>query len=86
MDSVLPGESLPRTLSIPGKRVPQSSKRINDRSDSSVVRDVWSREFSEKTSATAHRGSAELATGRTPDTNCDRPWELGMADEFDPLP
>ena len=55
MDRVLPGESLPRTLSIPGKRVPQSSNRINDRSDPSVVRDVWSREFSERTSATAHK-------------------------------
>ena len=85
MDRVLPGESLPRTLSIPDKRNPPRSNRIIDSSDPGVVYDIWSGEFCERTSATAHRGIAEPATGRTPDTNCDHPWELGRVDEFDPL-
>ena len=73
MDRVLPGESLPRTLSVPDKRV--TPNIIIDSSDPGVVRDVWSGEFCEMTSATAHRGSAEPASERTPDTNCDHPWE-----------
>ena len=43
------------------------------------------REFTERTSATAQRGSAKPATGRTPVTNRDHPWELGSVDEIDPL-
>ena len=62
MDSVLPGKSLPRTLSVPDKRVTPNSNRIIDSSDPGVVRDDWSGEFCERTSATAHRGSAAPAT------------------------
>ena len=52
----------------------------------SIVVTFGAENFREKTSATAHRGSAEPATGRTPGTKCDHPWEPGRADEFDLLP
>ena len=47
---------------------------------------VWSREFRERTSGTAHRGSTEPTAGRTPDADCYHPWQLVRADEFDQLP
>ena len=92
MNRVLPGEGLPRTLSILDTRVPPSSNRTIDSCDRGVVRDVWSREFRGRTSASAHGGSAEPATGvskicpkLTPGANPDHPWELGRIDESDPL-
>ena len=48
MDCVLPGESLPRTLSMPDKRVTPNSNRIINSSDPGVVRVVWSGEFCER--------------------------------------
>ena len=86
MNSVLHGESLPLTLSIHDKRVLSSGYRVIDSSDTSIVCDVRSREFCEKTSSTAHRGSTEPTAGRTPDANCDHIWELVRADELKPLP
>ena len=43
------------------------------------------RDFSERTSATAQRGSAKPATGWTAVTNRDHPWELERVDGIDPL-
>ena len=76
MDRVLLGESLPLALTISDKRIPPSSRRSIDRCITSPVRDVWSRELREKTSDTAHRRSAEFATRRTSNVDCDNAWNL----------
>ena len=81
MDRVLLGESLPIAFSIPDRRIPPSSRRIT-----SPVRDVWSREFRERTSDTAHRRSPEFAIRWTSNVNCDNPRKFGRIDESDALP
>ena len=42
--------------------------------------------FVKGSGGTAHPGSAECTTGRTPDNDCDYAWKLGRADELDPSP
>ena len=48
MDSVLLGESLPESLSLLDKGIPPSSSGSIDCGTTSLVRDVWSREFRER--------------------------------------
>ena len=54
MNRVLPGESLRLALSILDQRVAPSSHRVINRGTTSPVRDVWSGDFCERTSGTAH--------------------------------
>ena len=61
MDRVLLGDSLPESLSLLDKGIPPSSSGSIDCGTTSLVRDVWSREFRERTGGTAHRKSSEPA-------------------------
>ena len=54
MDCVLPGKSLPLALSIADQRVPPSSHRVINRGNTSPAREIWSGDFCERTSGTAH--------------------------------
>ena len=55
MDRVLPGKSLPLALSIPDQIVPPGSQGVINRGNTSPVSDVWSGDFCERTSGTAHQ-------------------------------
>ena len=77
MDRILPGESLPGSLSLPDKRISQSSHGIVDSSDPGIVCDIRSAKFCERTSGTAHRRGIESMALRTPDVNRDHARELG---------
>ena len=51
----------------------------------SLVRDVWSREFRERTGDAAHRRTPEPAVRWTSNTDCDYPRKLGRTNEIDTL-
>ena len=86
MDRVLPGESLPGSLSLPDKRISQSSHGIVGSSDPGIVCDFRSAKFRERTSGTAHRRGTKFMAARTPDVNSDHARELARTNELDPLP
>ena len=81
MDRVLLGKSLPESLALLDKRIPPSSSGSIDSGTNSLVRDVWSREFRERTGDTAHRWNPEPAARRTSDNDCNYPQKLGRTDE-----
>ena len=55
MNRVLLGKSLPDSLSLLDKGIPPSSSGSVNRGTTSLVRDIWSREFCERTGDTAHQ-------------------------------
>ena len=86
MDRVLLGKSLPESIALPDQGIPPSSSGSVDSGTNSLVRDVWSREFCERTGDTAHRWNPEPATRRTFDSDCDYSRKLGRNNEIDTLP
>ena len=82
MDRVLLGRSLPESLSLLDKRIPPSSSGSVNSGTTSLVRDVWSREFREKTGDAAHRRNSEPAVRWASHTDCDYPWKLERTNEF----
>ena len=85
MDRVLLGDSLPESLSLLDKGIPPSSSGSIDCGTTSLVRDVWSREFRERTGGTAHRKSSEPAVRWASNIDCDYPRKLGRTNEADTL-
>ena len=85
MDRVLLGKSLPESLALLDKRIPPSSSGSVDSGTNSLVRDIWSREFCERTGDTAHRWNPEPAARRTSDIDCNYPRKIGRTDETDTL-
>ena len=81
MDRVLLGKS----LALLDKRIPPSSSGSVNSGTNSLVRDIWSREFRERTGAAAHRRNSEPAVRWTSDIDCDYPLKLGRTDETDTL-
>ena len=63
------------------KKIPPSSSGSIDSGTNSLVRDIWSREFRERTGDTAHRWNPEPAARRTSDIDCNYPRKLGRTDE-----
>ena len=61
MNRVLLGKSLPESLSLLDKGIPPSSSGSVNSGTTSLVRDIWSREFCERTGDTAHRRNSEPA-------------------------
>ena len=68
------------------KRIRPSSSGSIDRKTTSLVRDVWSRKFCERTGGAAHRRSSKLAIRWTSNVDRDNAWKLGRTDGFDALP
>ena len=85
MDRVLLGKSLPESLALLDKRIPPSSSGSVNSGTNSLVRDIWSREFRERTGDAAHRRNPEPAVRWTSDIDCDYPRKLGRIDEVDTL-
>ena len=85
MDRVLLGESLPESFSLLDKVIPPSSSGSIDCGATSLVRDVWSGEFRERTGGTAHRRSSEPAVRWASNVDCDYPRKLGSINEADTL-
>ena len=81
MDRVLFGKSLPESLALLDKRIPPSSSGSVDSGTNSLVRDIRSREFRERTGDTAHRWNPEPAARRTSDIDSNYPRKLGRTDE-----
>ena len=81
MDRVLLGKSLPESLALLDKIIPPRSRGSVDRGTNSLVRDIRSGEFRERTGDTAHRWNPEPAARRTSDIDCNYPWKLGRTDE-----
>ena len=86
MGRVLLGESLPESLSLLDKGIPPSSSGSIDCGTTSLVRDIWSREFRERTGGAAHRGNSELAARWASNIDCDYPRKLGRTNEADTFP
>ena len=88
MDRVLLSKSLLKSLSLPDKRIPPSSSGSDNSGTTSLVRDVWSREFRERTGDAAHfahRRNPEPAVRWASNTDCDYPRKLGRTNEIDSL-
>ena len=85
MDRVLLGKSLPESLSLLDKGIPPSSSGSVNSGTTSLVRDIWSREFCERTGDTAHRRNSEPAVRWASNTDCNYPRELGRTNEIDSL-
>ena len=85
MDRVLLGKSLPKILSLLDKEIPPSSSGSVNNGTTSLVRDVWSREFRERTGDAAHRTNPEPAVRWASNTDCDYPRKLGRTYEIDTL-
>ena len=77
MDRVLLGKSLPESLAQLDKRIPPSGSGSIDSGTNSLVRDIWSREFRERT--------GDTAAIWTSDIDCNYPRKLGRTDETDTL-
>ena len=75
MDRVLLGKSLPKSLALFDKRIPPSSSESIDSGIDSLVRDIRSGEFRERT------GDTEPATRRTSDIDRNNPRKLGRPNE-----
>ena len=63
------GKSLPESLSLLDKRIPPSSSGSVNSGTTSLVRDIWSREFCKRTGDTAHRRNSEPAVRRASNTD-----------------
>ena len=85
MDPILLGKSLPESLSLLDKIIPPSSSGSVNSGTNSLVRDIWSREFRERTGDAAHRRNPEPAVRWTSDIDCDYPRKLGRTNEIDTL-
>ena len=85
MDRVLIGKGLPESPSLLDKGAPPSSSGRVNSGAASLVRDIWSREFCERTGDTAHRRGSEPAVRWASNTDCDYPWKLGRTNEIDTL-
>ena len=85
MDRVLLGKSLPESLSLLDKGIPPSSSGSVNSGTTSLVHDVWSREFRERTGDAAHRRNPEPAVRWDSNTDCDYPRKLGRTNEIDTL-
>ena len=85
MDRVLLGKSLPESLSLLDKGIPPSSSGSVNSGTTSLVRDIWSREFCERTGDTAHRRNSEPAVRWASNTDCNYQRELGRTNEIDSL-
>ena len=85
MDRVLLCKSLPESLALLDKRIPPSGRGSVNSGTNSLIRDIWSREFRERTGDTAHRRNSEPAIRWTSDIDCDYPRKLGRTNEIDTL-
>ena len=85
MNRVLLCKSLPESLSLLDKRIPPSSHGSANSGTNSLVRDIWSREFRERTGDAAHRRNPEPAVRWASNIDCDYPRKLGRTDEIDTL-
>ena len=85
MNRVLLGKSLPESLALLDKRIPPSSSGSVNSGTNSLVRDIWSREFRERTGGAAHRMNPEPPVRWTSDIDCDYPQKLGRTNEIDTL-
>ena len=85
MERVLLGKSLPESLSLLDKGIPPSSSGSVNSGTTSLVRDVWSREFRERTGDATHRRNPEPAVRWASNTDCDYPRKLGRTNEIDTL-
>ena len=74
-----------KSLALLDKRIPPSSSGSVNSGTNSLVRDIWSREFHERTGDAAHRRNSEPAVRWTSDIDCDYPRKLGRTDETDTL-
>ena len=81
MDRVLLGKSLPKSLALFDKRIPPSSSESIDSGINSLVRDIRSGEFRERTGDTAYGWNTEPATRRTSDIDRNNPRKLGRTNE-----
>ena len=63
------------------KRIPPSSSGSIDSGTNSLVHDIRSRKFRERTGDTAHRWNPEPAARRTSDIDCNYPRKFGRTDE-----
>ena len=63
------------------KRIPPSSSGSIDSGTNSLVRDIRSRKFRERTGDTANRWNPEPAARRTSDIDCNYPRKFGRTDE-----
>ena len=83
MDRVLLRESSPESFSLLDKGIPPSSSGSID--CTSLVCDIWSRKFRERTDGTAHRRNSEPAVRWTSNVDCDYSRKLGRINEADTL-
>ena len=67
------------------KGISPSSSGSIDCGATSLVCDIWSREFRERTGGTAHRRSSEPAVRWASNVDCDYPRKLGRINETDTL-
>ena len=81
MDRVLLGKSLPESLALFDKGIPPSSSESIDSGINSLVRDIRSGEFRERTGDTAHGWNTEPATRWTSDIDRNNPRKLGRTNE-----
>ena len=72
-----------KSLALLDKRIPPSSSGSVNSGTNSLVCDIWSREFHERTGDAAHRRNSEPAVRWTSDIDCDYPRKLGRTDETD---
>ena len=86
MDRVLLGKSLPESLALFDKGIPPSSSESIDSGINSLVRDIRSGEFRERTGDTAHRWNTEPAARWTSDIDRNYPRKLGRINETGTLP
>ena len=78
-------QNLPESLSLLDKGIPPSSSGSVNSGTTSLVRDIRSREFCERTGDTAHRRNSEPAVRWASNTDCDHPRKLGRTNEIDTL-
>ena len=81
MDRVLLGKSLPESLALFDEGIPPSSSWSIDSGTNSLVRDIRSGEFRERTGDTAHRWNTEPAARWTSDIDRNYPRKFGMTNE-----
>ena len=81
MDRVLLGKSLPESLALFDKGIPPSSSESIDSGINSLVRDIRSGEFRERTGDTAYGWNTEPATRWTSDIDRNNPRKLGRTNE-----
>ena len=77
MDRVLLGKSLSESLALFDKGIPPSSGESIDSGINSLIRDIRSGEFRERTGDAAHRWNSEPAARWTSDIDRNYPRKLG---------